>query len=348
MIVVGLGFGDEGKGLTTSFLCSQTKNPLVVRFNGGHQAGHTVVHKGERHVFSSFGSGTLQGAPTYWSKYCTFYPTGFLAEWETLTDHSLVVYVNPLCPVTTPYDVQRNISREKMYEHGSVGVGFGTTIQRQKDNYKIFVQDLYCPKVLRAKLENISKHYGNFGVDVEPFINDCQQVLNRICVIGDEIMHKFGHQPILEGAQGILLDQNFGFFPNVTRSNTTSENAFALYPKAEEVFYVTRCYQTRHGNGFMTNEEEVLNLINNENETNIQNEFQGKFRVSPIDPNLLNYALMCDSHYVPVTAKKYLMITCVDQLPDFDAYKLLHQLNTKFEKVFISKGPSYENTTTLK
>ena len=55
-IVLGLNFGDEGKGLTTSFLCSKVENPIVVRFNGGHQAGHTVVIEGKRHVFSNMGA----------------------------------------------------------------------------------------------------------------------------------------------------------------------------------------------------------------------------------------------------------------------------------------------------
>jgi len=84
-IVVGLGYGDEGKGLTTDFLCGQSKFPLVIRFNGGHQAGHTVVTKdGVRHVFSSFGAGTLRNAPTYWSRYCTFSPAYLLYELESL------------------------------------------------------------------------------------------------------------------------------------------------------------------------------------------------------------------------------------------------------------------------
>ncbi|HSY75885.1 MAG TPA: adenylosuccinate synthetase, partial [Bacteroidia bacterium] len=65
-IVVGLGYGDESKGSTTAFLCQQGSNPLVIRYCGGHQAGHTVIYSGKRHVFSNFGSGTLQGAPTYW------------------------------------------------------------------------------------------------------------------------------------------------------------------------------------------------------------------------------------------------------------------------------------------
>lgn len=147
MIVVGLGFGDEGKGLTTSFLCSQTKNPLVVRFNGGHQAGHTVVYKDQRHVFSNFGSGTLQGVPTYWSEFCTFYPVTFLKEFELLSSVvDPVIFINPLCPVTTPFDVEDNRVYEETHQHGSVGVGFGATLQRQQDHYKLGNYILINPK----------------------------------------------------------------------------------------------------------------------------------------------------------------------------------------------------------
>ena len=79
--VVGLGFGDEGKGLVTDYLCS--KNPgstLVVRTSGGHQVGHTACRDGYKHMFANFGSGTLLCCPTYWDKRCTFEPTGFVKE----------------------------------------------------------------------------------------------------------------------------------------------------------------------------------------------------------------------------------------------------------------------------
>ena len=68
--VIGAQFGDEGKGLVVDYLCSQVENPLVVRFSGGAQAGHTVWHKDKTHIFSHFGSGSLRGASTYWSSTC--------------------------------------------------------------------------------------------------------------------------------------------------------------------------------------------------------------------------------------------------------------------------------------
>ncbi len=345
-VVIGLGFGDEAKGLSTSYLCSITENPLVVRSNGGHQAGHTVVYNDKRHVFSSFGSGTLQDVPTYWSKYCTFYPTAFINEYNVLKNLGVnpKIFVHPLCPVTTPYDVFYNQKSEDSNRHGSVGVGFGATIQRQESYYKLFVQDLFYEKILIEKLKNIKNYYerkvncewpNNFCDD---FLESVSIIKNIIQISGDEIIENFN--PIFEGAQGILLDQDFGFFPNVTRSNTTSKNALEIFP-AQEIFYVTRSYQTRHGNGFMTDEGIELNLINNQDETNKSHDYQGEFRTSPLDIELLNYALECDNHFSHGLSKN-LIITCLDQ-HSLDICELLDGLKTKFDKVYLSHGPSLKN-----
>jgi adenylosuccinate synthase len=338
MVVCGLNFGDEGKGLATSFLCSRTKNPLVVRFNGGHQAGHTVVHNGNRHVFSSFGSGTLQGVPTYWSKYCTFFPTAFLNELEQLIV-TPIIYVNPLCPVTTSFDIEFNRTTEKANKHGSVGVGFGATIQRQENYYKLFVQDLFYEPVLIAKLKSIATYYRATNVDeqIQKFLESVREVKKIIRISDDSIMGKY--IPIFEGAQGVLLDMDFGFFPNVTRSNTTTKNAMSMYPlnASDEVYYVTRSYLTRHGNGFLPNEKK-LNLKNNEKETNKSHAYQGEFRTAELNIDLMNYSLMCDNHFSS-GLKKNLIITCTDQF-EIDVEELLSKLTQNFDKVYVSKGDS--------
>lgn len=345
MIVIGTCFGDEGKGLTTSFLCSQTRNPLVVRFNGGHQAGHTVVHNGNRHVFSSFGAGSLQGVPTYWSKYCTFYPVALvneLIQLRPISPRDPLLYVNPLCPVTTPYDIYFNQKDKESLRNGSVGVGFGATIKRHESYYKLYVQDLFHEKVLHEKLKKIRTYYWGstvnscwFPPDYEYFLQCCARLKEIIILRSDEVMRHF--EPIFEGAQGILLDQDFGFFPNVTRSNTTTKNALKL-KRSKEVFYITRTYQTRHGNGFMSNEREKLELKNNEKETNKRGGFQGEFRTSKLDIDLLNYSLQCDNNFSS-HLKKNLVVTCNDQL-EIDIDELLAKLNTTFEKVYLSKGDS--------
>ena len=352
-IVIGLGFGDEGKGLTTSYLCSITENPLVIRFNGGHQAGHTVVHNGNRHVFSNFGAGTLQGVPSFWNKDCTIFPRSIVNEHNTLGEFgdcpAPILYVHPLCPVTTPYDFHANQLEEDARgtnRHGSVGTGFGKTIQRQEDFYTLYAQDLFYPSIVKAKLSNIAKYYGdirlpsketiaNFMLDIE----DCLKIIRIDKSFRDLAMEGFNF--ICEGAQGVLLDQDFGFFPNVTRSNTTSKNAMELLGLLKpEIYYVTRAYGTRHGVGFMSKESsaESLGLKNTENETNVSHKYQGDFRVGEIDTEMINYAIQSDSHFSR-GGQKNLVITCLDQY-DLDIEAFLDDIKCTFENVYTSHGPS--------
>lgn len=364
-IVIGLGFGDEGKGLTTSHLCSLEGQPIAIRFNGGHQAGHTVNYKGNQHVFSSFGSGTLQNASTYWSEYCIFEPLSFIEEHKALNSKGInpEIYIHPLCPVTTPYDVIANHNHEKGHNHGSVGVGIGKTIQRHEDYYKLYVQDLKFESIVRAKFKNIALYYQSKGIEVDNdiidyFIDTLPIAIEKFQI--ESSLNNLKGNKIFEGAQGILLDQDFGFFPNVTRSNTTCKNARQLSNETEPVYYITRTYQTRHGNGFMTNEEfgEPI-LKNTENETNLNTGFQGIFRKSILDIELLKYAIQCDSNFT--SKNKNLVITCIDQTgEDFyitdkyhkEPYKIniedLPRMIGSFDKVLLSYSPYSDRLKELK
>ncbi len=367
-IILGMGFGDEGKGATVSRLCSLTENPIVVRFNGGHQCGHTVYRDDMRHVFSSFGSGTLQGVPTYYSKYCTFSPAAFYNEYKVLMEKVATMpkyFIHPLCPVTTEFDLMVNQNAERSNPNGSCGIGFGATIQRQEDYFKLYVQDLFYEHVLEAKLRNIAAYYKFTYRDlieavIADTINAAQVVRELITVSESGILAEYNM--ILEGGQGILLDQDFGFFPNVTRSNTTSKNASDFIgdsnpfeQEEDQIYYVTRTYQTRHGKGFMTNKEFTFPALKNaEEETNKTHEFQGEFRKSILDIDLLNYALQCDSHFSQ-GIKKNLVITCVDQKGDvitatenrklitLHVNQLAGKLNQKFENVYFSYSKSADD-----
>lgn len=333
-IILGTQFGDEGKGSMTAELCSKSKNPLVIRFNGGHQAGHTVLNNGIRHTFSSFGSGTLHNIPTYWSEYCTFYPTAVLNEWNKLNELGIKpkLFVNPLAPVTTPYDVIANNIEESKNGHGSVGVGFGTTLKRHEAYYKLYFNDLFNRTILEGKLVNIRNYYKNIISNVydeetflriENWLSNIQFLIeNKIITKEQPQFVKYDHL-IFEGAQGILLDQDFGFFPNVTRSNTTSKNAYAIIKSLKlpvsdvNIFYITRPYQTRHGIGYMTNRNypEPI-LINNQNEINKDGGSQGFFRKSILDLDLIKYAIETDSNFIEekYSVKKHIVITCLDQI----------------------------------
>lgn len=355
-IVVGLGFGDEGKGITTSFLSNLNPNSIVIRHNGGQQAGHTVVLDGKRHVFSQLGSGTMQGLPTYFGPECTFYLPSFIREYEMLKSYSPKVTLHPMVRLTTPFDIEMNRSREqhRVNRHGSVGMGFGQTIERSDDyHYQLYAMDMFYPEIFEAKVYRILNfyrshmglNYPDMNLDFERFIHACSKA-TLILKIQDEDYPLGFEERIFETSQGVLLDQKHGIFPNVTRSNTTSKNAFdvmADYWDAE-IYYVTRTYQTRHGNGFMTKEDDIPVIINNENETNKQHDYQGKFRVSRLDHNLLRYAIECDYLYSGSGPKKNLVITCNDQLA-IDHGRLINNLESndlvKFDKIFMSYGPEH-------
>ena len=134
-IVLGCGYGDEGKGITTDFLCSHASDPIVIRFSGGQQAGHTVIRDGVKHIHSNFGSGTLQNVPTYFTEHTTFYPATILRERARLKaigiDNPFIAF-HPLAKLTTPYDVFANRSCDETMSHGTCGLGVGKTMKRNE------------------------------------------------------------------------------------------------------------------------------------------------------------------------------------------------------------------------
>lgn len=381
-IVVGLGYGDEGKGIATDFLSFKNSNSIVVRFNGGHQAGHCVVNMiGEKHIFSNFGSGTMRGLPTFWSKYCTFAPNFFVEEASQLNfDFKFFIDVNS--PITTHYDVLYNrtveLTLDKDKRKGSCGVGFGATIERNI-TLPLCFQDILNEDNLKSKLSGIrdfyrskinidtSFNFDNFNHDLEDTLF-CQSVSkimnmineNKITLIynSKEIIDNW-NSIIFEGSQGIMIDQNFGTKPHITKSNTTSQNVFEILGEENHfditILYVTRVYQTRHGNGSFDNLHKDFELVNNENETNVENEFQGKPRINFLNIDRLIYAIECDEIFSK-NYKKSILFTCLDHLPNENVFfykdgnlqcehysKLAQHLNRNFENVFFSKSNFSEN-----
>lgn len=335
-IVLGTQYGDEGKGSTVNWLARLVDNSIVVRFNGGHQAGHTVVHNGVRHVFSSIGSGTLNGSDTFISKYCTVFPSGFNREYDILLSkikHVPKIYVDPLAMITTPFDVDQNRSEESTNQHGSCGVGFGKTVFRHETldhSYRIFAKDLKYEWILREKLWAMHGLFdqtgGNFNVNINQFLKDVKLYLSRVEIRDCSVLSTADHL-IFEGAQGIMLDREHGIFPHVTRSHCTSKNVWEILnsvtPMVDDdfevpkIYYITRCYQTRHGNGPLNGEGKVdvkSHLINIENETNVSNEFQGKFRYAPFYFPNIDYAVETDAAYHDRYCEKLLVVTCIDQI----------------------------------
>jgi adenylosuccinate synthase len=299
--VIGANWGDEGKGLMTDYLCSKGAG-VVVRFNGGAQAGHTVcTPDGKRHVFGHLGSGTFLGVPTFLSQYFVVNPIIFAREMsEYLATGGTVpqVYAHPDCLVTTFADMIINQRLEKKRgkdRHGSVGLGVGETVERSLiPSLKITMSDLWNRSAsVETKIAEICDKYARFRTGepitdkkmIEAFIKGCWKAAEAISPAG------IGQckDPVFEGAQGLLLDQNNkAMFPHVTRSNTGMANVFALCKQAGitdmDIVYVSRTYLTKHGAGPLPGEDPKMSFPD---DTNTEHPWQGKLRFAPLDAEAL-------------------------------------------------------------
>jgi len=337
-IVLGSQYGDEGKGSITNWLTTQSSNPLVIRFNGGQQASHTVSKDGILHSFSSIGSGALNSVPTYWSKFCTFFPPGFNQEYDALIVKGCrppKMFIDPLAMLTTPFDIRVNRLEEFRTNHGSVGAGVGKTIWRHETldhSFRIFAKDLKYEWILIEKLKAMVDLYGaEFDFNIDLFLKEVKIFLERVVIKDSSILHDYEHL-IFEGAQGILLDREHGIFPHVTRSHCTSKNAWEILKNefsekkiknsTPEIYYISRCYQTRHGNGplngeHLWNESDLIcNSQQNAGDVGELN-LPGKFRYAPFYFPNINYALETDAQY----SSKFnpninIVVTCLDQVKD--------------------------------
>lgn len=346
-VVIGANFGDEGKGLVTDFFAAQGgSDTLVVRHNGGAQAGHTVTTpEGVRHVFKHFGSGTFAGAQTFLSRFFVCNPLLFFQELPKLQALSLepVVYVDPHARVSTPYDMMINQIVEEYRaggRHGSCGVGFGETVERSDHpDYALYFEDLHDEDIIRTKLVKIQtewtptrlKALGVIKLSSEwegrlnspdifdYFVEEAIRFRNTVHTAPANLLGS--RVPIIfEGAQGLLLDQNGQYFPHVTRSNTGIKNAAILAIEAGidnlAVTYVTRAYNTRHGAGPFPHELPDKPYSNIVDETNIHNDYQGSLRFGWLDIDLLSATIHNDLRHTDGKMNIFLQlaVTCLDQV----------------------------------
>jgi adenylosuccinate synthase len=343
-IVLGLGFGDEGKGNITNALSKKyaPDNTLVVRFGGGHQVGHGVVlSSGLHHTYSNFGSGTENSVDTFWSKYCTYDPVGAMNELKLLKEKSKrnlgKTILDPEVMIVTPYDIAYNHYIEGINHHGSVGVGFGATVQRNEAHYHLYARDLRHHSVYLPKLQLISNYYKDKmdeehfdSVSISEFIKAVEGIDDiRIRTFREVMSGRKVKHLLFEGHQGIMLDQTYGFFPHVTRSNTTMQNAIEMlreyYPEHDKsdiiqfsIRYVMRAYQTRHGNGPMYAEVDDFDFVNESKEPILEG-LQGKFRYGKHSIDTLKYAIKCNRYHKPSFIKVHseiVYVTCLDQTHD--------------------------------
>jgi adenylosuccinate synthase len=347
-VVIGANFGDEGKGLTTDYLAARAEGEaVVVRFNGGAQAGHTVMTPdGTRHVFSHFGSGSFAGAATFLSRFFVCNPLLFMKEYELLKKACPHpdLHADDRAPVTTPYDMMINQIAEESRgngRHGSCGMGFGETIERHMSSaFPVSVADLKDTAALKVKLRHIREEWmpgrlealgvtdipqvwqeriSSAGV-LDKFLEDTGRFLQMVKPAGPTYLADTRQKVIFEGAQGLLLDQNRGWFPHVTRSHTGIRNVLALAQEAGigalDVYYITRAYATRHGAGPLPHELGKQPYPRIEDRTNVTNAYQGSLRFGWLDADLLADSIekdLVDNHSA-IQLRHGLAVTCLDQL----------------------------------
>jgi adenylosuccinate synthase len=364
-IVIGSGYGDEGKGLMTDYLTRQSNADYVVRFNGGPQAGHTVVTESARHVFGHVGAGTFAGANTYLTKDFLINPRMLSKELETLKKigYSPSIVADEMCNITTVFDVAINTAVEQSRggnKHGSCGMGINETVVRSLDPaFQISLLQMrsnsisrIIEKLKKIHLEWVPRRLVEHGLDLKTlpnFIGDflrsdidyeaeaytmLQGLVHIHMHIG--LVDRVSDNIVLEGAQGLALDEDLGHFPYVTRSNTGATNAlkfirfsntdywnYRFEMKDLELVYVTRAYTTRHGAGPLEQENENIGKgAAPYDMTNAPNEFQDSMRIAPLNLQRMKWLIDADIARAWIVNEDQLRkqvviaITCLDQLAD--------------------------------
>jgi len=370
ILLIDLAFGDAGKGTIVDFLTRQTRARTVVRFNGGPQAGHNVVTKGGRHhTFSQFASGTLvPGVRTLLSRFMLIEPYALLNEADHLRALNVPdaldrLLIDRACPVITPCHQAANRLRELARgptAHGTCGLGIGETMQDLLDHpdLTLHATDLPDAATVRRKLLAVRELKLSQLHDLLPALADhpkarfpletlhnpswidsaiatYQEVATRARLVDHPSLTDLtaGAPIIFEGAQGVLLDEWFGFHPHTTWSTTTFANADQLldeshFPHPRTRLGVLRTYATRHGAGPLVTEDPTLAPLLPEPH-NTPAGWQGHFRVGPFDAVAARYALSVTG---PVDA---LALTHLDRVPSLPpristAYECDHPDNRFF------------------
>lgn len=302
-IVVDLGFGDAGKGLVTDALVRRTGARLVVRYNGGAQAGHNVVSGTLHHTFAQLGAGSFAGARTWLGPQVIVHPTALLAELRIFATKAPVpeISIAAEARVITPWHQALNRARERARgagRHGSCGVGVGETVRDSLAFPPIRAGHL-GDRSLRERADAVRRRLvpevealgpeelGAFAPEVTTRWVDAVRPVAAWVRPTEALREELRREDaVFEGAQGVLLDEEAGFHPHTTWSDCTVAHARALVPDAE-VVGVTRAWMVRHGAGPLPSADPTLTL----DDHNRLNEWQGAVRYGHFDPVLLRYAL---------------------------------------------------------
>jgi len=273
VVVIGTQWGDEGKGKVVDWLTDHAQG--VVRFQGGHNAGHTLVIGGQKTALQLIPSGIMRkGVACYIGNGVVLSAPDLLREIDKLQNVGIEVAsrlkISEACPVILPYHTALDAAREAARgaaKIGTTGKGIGPAYEDKVARRAIRVADLLNEKRLAEKLlENLDYH--NFvlvhylkaqAVDYQATLDAALADVPRIRPMVEDVSsalyaaHKNGANLLFEGAQGSLLDVDHGTYPFVTSSNCVAGNAAAGSGVGPDMLHyvlgITKAYTTRVGSG---------------------------------------------------------------------------------------------------
>jgi adenylosuccinate synthase len=270
-VIVGAQWGDEGKGKIVDLLAQHSD--LVCRYQGGPNAGHTIIANGETYKFKHMPSGILWRKECVLGAGCVIDPEVFVEELDELEGRGIstkTVRVSGNAHLIMPWHVALDRASERRLGKLQIGTtrrGIGPAYADKSARLGIRVQDLFDPKILRQKIEValaeknvwLERVYGAAPLDLEDVTHRCEAVAQRLrpyiedtSLLVDRALRE-GKAVLLEGAQGTLLDLDHGTYPFVTSSNPIAAAAatgIGIGPnRIDHVIGVAKAYVTRVGEG---------------------------------------------------------------------------------------------------
>ena len=273
VVVIGTQWGDEGKGKVVDWLTDHAQG--VVRFQGGHNAGHTLVIGGAKTVLHLVPSGILrQGVTCYIGNGVVLSPDALIKELDELNaagvDAEARIRISEACPLIMPYHQALDVAREAAKGAGKIGTtgrGIGPAYEDKVARRGLRLQDLLRPKRFAEKLAELLDYHNfvlkNFlgaePVDFQKTLEGALAIAPRLAPMVADVpralyeAHNAGANLLFEGAQGTLLDIDHGTYPYVTSSNCVAGAAAAgagVGPgMLHYVLGITKAYTTRVGGG---------------------------------------------------------------------------------------------------
>lgn len=345
-VVVGLQFGDEGKGKITDVLSA--KSDYVVRYQGGNNAGHTVYVGEDKFVLHLLPSGVLQSeGKCIIGSGVVVDPKSFFSEVDSLdkrglhTDH---IFIDRRAHIIFPYHVLMDTYREEAAGKDSIGTtkrGIGPCYEDKVARIGIRAIDLLNPEVLKEKLKiNLDIKNALFEKLYDKPTLDFDELYNEYLAYGEKIKHRIidavvevndaideGKNVLFEGAQALMLDIDYGTYPYVTSSSPSTGGVCVgagIPPtKLKNLIGVSKAYCTRVGNGpFPTELDDEVG----ETMRRVGHEF-GASTGRPRRTGWLDLVML--RHACRINGITHLVITKLDVLSGFETIKVCTAYKTE-------------------